>query len=383
MKQIKIYHILSHTLEDFIPELKDDYSQIIHSSHTVNKFIAALMQHDMHNKFEHILCIPSRTSKTYTEYKHESWYNIKVFPSFQMWFFFQYSWWLIRFIQKIDDGIVHVYWTGSLLYDFISPILATKKSIAHYMGWHFTWKNFLIWSIKYGIIQRFTLTYPRKLFIQNKYRIEKYHSTYKIPYSKMLFAPVALEEKDYINKIEFQDAIITILFVWRLEKAKWVIELLDVFEKLHHIYPNTILKIAWTWSLESYIRHKVSDSIHYLWQLNYTDLNRLYPKTDIFTLPTHFDCFPSVLLEAWISGLPVVSTRVEWPLSIIKDWYNWFLIQAKNNNQLFHKLEELIIDSNLRKRLWQNARNHVLENFTWTKVADTYFKTYQQLWEDN
>jgi hypothetical protein len=65
---------------------------------------------------------------------HKDGYKIFFFKTSQFISYpFEYSRELRDYVKKIDDGIIHIYGTGSFLYDFIAPLLKHKKSIAHYM----------------------------------------------------------------------------------------------------------------------------------------------------------------------------------------------------------------------------------------------------------
>ncbi|MHC4165397.1 MAG: glycosyltransferase family 4 protein [Planctomycetota bacterium] len=91
---------------------------------------------------------------------------------------------------------------------------------------------------------------------------------------------------------------------------------------------------------------------------------------DIFALPTyyHYECFPLVLLEAMQFGLPVVSTHEGGIPDIVEDGRTGYLCPQRDAIALGDKLEILIRDASLRRRMgaagYQKYKNEfTLERF--------------------
>ena len=88
------------------------------------------------------------------------------------------------------------------------------------------------------------------------------------------------------------------------------------------------------------------------------DVNHEYLSSSIFVLPSRFEGFGMVLIEAMASGLPVIAFDCEnGPRSIISDGDNGFLIPPFNVDMLSEKMMSLMDDVELRKRLGLNAYN--------------------------
>lgn len=100
-------------------------------------------------------------------------------------------------------------------------------------------------------------------------------------------------------------------------------------------------------------------------------------KSDIFILPSWYEALGCVYLEAMAAGLPVIGCRMNGIDEIIKDKYNGFLVDAKNEKQIAFLLTELQ-DAKLRKTIGIRARTSVQNGFTWTHSAlalkDIYMK---------
>lgn len=92
------------------------------------------------------------------------------------------------------------------------------------------------------------------------------------------------------------------------------------------------------------------------------DVNPEYLSSSIFVLPSRFEGFGLVLIEAMACGLPVLSFDCEnGPRSIISDGYNGFLIPPFNVDMLSEKMMLLMDNVDLRKRIGLNAYNESLK----------------------
>lgn len=72
-----------------------------------------------------------------------------------------------------------------------------------------------------------------------------------------------------------------------------------------------------------------------------------YGAADLFVLPTHYDPFANVCLEAMACGLPVVTTRQNGASELIQDGVNGFVVESA---QQIHSLTEAIRRSLLHPR---------------------------------
>lgn len=87
-------------------------------------------------------------------------------------------------------------------------------------------------------------------------------------------------------------------------------------------------------------------------------------SADIFVHPTLNDAFPLVILEAMQCALPVIST-VEGAISeIVDDSITGFLVPKNDAPALSEKIEILVKDSLLRKKMGDAGREKFLNEFT-------------------
>jgi glycosyltransferase involved in cell wall biosynthesis len=82
------------------------------------------------------------------------------------------------------------------------------------------------------------------------------------------------------------------------------------------------------------------------------------------------------VLEAMASGTPVIASRLGGLPEIVRDGETGFLTVPGDVDQLHECLSLILADVSLRRRLGANARQDVLERFTWEKVAERCLAGY-------
>jgi glycosyltransferase involved in cell wall biosynthesis len=105
------------------------------------------------------------------------------------------------------------------------------------------------------------------------------------------------------------------------------------------------------------------------------ELRTEYRRADVFLFPSAWEGSPKVILEAAACGLPVIARNSYAPESVLHGITGY---QAASDEELFHCLEALIANSDLRKKLGQAGRAHSL-NFDWGKIAHRWEQTFVDL----
>ena len=93
---------------------------------------------------------------------------------------------------------------------------------------------------------------------------------------------------------------------------------------------------------------------------NVTNIDHFYNISEIFVLPSRDEGFGMVLLEAMEFSLPVVSYSCKaGPGEIVIDGENGYLVEPENVEMFAQKLELLMKDEELRRRMGRCARESV------------------------
>jgi glycosyltransferase involved in cell wall biosynthesis len=110
------------------------------------------------------------------------------------------------------------------------------------------------------------------------------------------------------------------------------------------------------------------------------DLSLIYPAADAFVLPTLYETFALVCIEAMASGLPVVATKVGGIEDYLRDGENG-LIVARDAADLAVKLDRLLNDPELQARLREQGLT-TAAGYAWEKIAKQYLALFDEVIAD-
>jgi len=112
------------------------------------------------------------------------------------------------------------------------------------------------------------------------------------------------------------------------------------------------------------------------------EMAALYALADVFVLPSTYEPFGFVYLEAMAAGVPCIGLRAEYPRilvasdEIIEDGITGLCVPPSNVS-LQEALERILWDPGLRKRMGQAAMQHVRQRYSWTRHVDELLQLVQ------
>lgn len=111
--------------------------------------------------------------------------------------------------------------------------------------------------------------------------------------------------------------------------------------------------------------------------------NRLpvfYGASDVVTVPSRYESFGLVAVEAMACGIPVVASRAGGLTFTVEDGRNGFLTPIGDGQAHGARILELLDDSRERARFGQTAHLSAIR-FSWTSVASSILHVYERLAE--
>jgi len=122
--------------------------------------------------------------------------------------------------------------------------------------------------------------------------------------------------------------------------------------------------------LERMIRElDLGDCVRMAGTMTHDQLVALYPQASMFVLPCVVtgsgdrDGIPNVLIEAMVSGTPVISTRVSGISELVEHMENGLLVEQRNPQAVTDAMELLLVRADLRSRLAESAQEMVRRRF--------------------
>jgi glycosyltransferase involved in cell wall biosynthesis len=124
-------------------------------------------------------------------------------------------------------------------------------------------------------------------------------------------------------------------------------------------------------------KESLTNKIKFLgWQ---QDTKKFLSLLDIFILPSRWEGFGIAILEAGLSGLPVIASKVDGIKEIIEDGVDGLLFEKGDFNELAEKISYLVGNPKERERLGSSLQNKVKERFFIEKIVKEYEKLYLRL----
>ncbi len=114
-------------------------------------------------------------------------------------------------------------------------------------------------------------------------------------------------------------------------------------------------------------RAQIFEGPRYLGQVPRAKVREEFLRADVFVLPTLSDGSALVHLEALACGVPVITTPNCG--SIVRDGIDGFLVPIRDVKALTEKIELLVTDRRLRKRMSENARARARE-YSWDRYKE-------------
>ena len=109
------------------------------------------------------------------------------------------------------------------------------------------------------------------------------------------------------------------------------------------------------------------------------DRGALLRAADICVLPSRYEPFGTVMLEAWAAGTPLVAAASKGPAELIEDGGNGLLVPVDDAAALAAAIRRLIDDAALRAHLIERGRADYQNGFTREAVTERMLALYRQL----
>jgi len=114
-------------------------------------------------------------------------------------------------------------------------------------------------------------------------------------------------------------------------------------------------------------------------RLGVENLHLYYAAADVSVVPSHYEPFGLVAIEAMASGTPVVASDVGGLQFTVIPEKTGLLAAPKDNTAFATAIDRILADPAWRDQLGQAGRERVEELFSWDGVASQLGKLYQQV----
>jgi D-inositol-3-phosphate glycosyltransferase len=209
-----------------------------------------------------------------------------------------------------------------------------------------------------------------------------------------LFRPIPMDEAR--ERLDICERKHMVLFVGRIERLKGIDTLLEAMGIVVRGFSNwqeeiCVCIVGGDASEDSTVLDKemerlrnlraelgIADLVTFLGAQAQDTLPDHYSAADVVVMPSYYESFGMVALEAMACGTPVIASQVGGLPFTVQDGVTGFLVPGRDPSALAEKITLLLKDKALRNRLGAQgiewARQH-----SWAKIADQVVSLYSEL----
>ena len=291
-----------------------------------------------------------------------------------------------RTISLFDPDIIHVHhgWViASILADLDTPYVVTLHGTEYYgfKSYREYQENTLRGLHGAQIIMALTEQERQQAI-----------STYRIDPEKVVivrsgtdtdkFRPIDVDKTDLLGSYSVKEVDRPVVFFGgRLTAQKGVDTLLKAAEIYSQADEKPITLIAGDGDLRQQLQDLAGqlklDSVYFLGNQSHEQMVKLFNMADLAALPSEFEAFGLVALEALACGTPVIAGDVGGLSQIVNEQVGC-LIKPGDYRTLAEKVATFIKDG-FKQKVRDKAAAYIRENFSWQKTADNIEKIYERV----
>ena len=122
----------------------------------------------------------------------------------------------------------------------------------------------------------------------------------------------------------------------------------------------------------------LDQSVVFLGKRDQDKLPYYYSAAEVLVMPSHYESFGMVALEAMACGTPVIASEVGGLAYLVRDGETGFTIPAEEPDALCEKLTWLLNDSELHQKMSRQAAEYA-QDYAWEKIAKQIVNVYEGL----
>lgn len=121
----------------------------------------------------------------------------------------------------------------------------------------------------------------------------------------------------------------------------------------------------------------ITDLVVFLGAKDQEILPNYYAAAEMVVMPSHYESFGMVALEAMAMGRPVIASEVGGLAYLVKDGINGFHVPSRDPEALASRMFELLSNDACRETMGRMAREYA-EKFDWSNIVGRMMRIYEQ-----
>jgi len=271
----------------------------------------------------------------------------------------------------------------------VSYVLQARGSLPRILAW-----RRLKWAYDVLFGYRF-LRDTSKVIALTQTEAQQYRAM-GVPEEKIAVIPNGIDLSEYANlppkrsfrkKFSVDDDKKIILYLGRIHKIKGLDILVRAYAYVvNKLGVNNVLLViagvddGYLDELEQLLSQlRTANNVLLTGPLYGKDKLEAYVDADVFILPSRYETFPNVVLEAYACSKPVIASNVESISDIVIHGKTGLLFRAGNVQDLAEMIVYMLVHLEEARNMGHRARKLVKEKFSIDKVVDSLEVLYEEI----
>jgi len=226
---------------------------------------------------------------------------------------------------------------------------------------------------------------------------EDYHSLYRVPYEKIRIVSNGVDFEHYSNLpdgSELREILgnpeHVLLYIGRFIESKNPDLLITSFKSILERFPKScLLMIGKDYGLLPHCRDVVAglglkknvvfiEDTHEQMKCSHEQIKlQALAIADVCIIPSDYESFSLVAIEAQAAGVPVVTSNVGGLKHVVLEGKTGLFLKDRTMAEIVEKTSSLLKNERLRSEMGSNAKKHA-RNFSWDLVTDRLLEVYEE-----
>ncbi len=281
-------------------------------------------------------------------------------------------------------------WHSKYIYTNHSVLVDPEFHLSYY-EWQHREKLALKEKAKFALITlvgRYLLRDMQTIAVSNFISV-KLSKIYHVPEAHIVVIHNGVNPNDFLDKhsLKIKTECCTVLFLKPNDTRKGFHHLVEAIPRVLAENPDTRFIVAGSDAAGDYRiyihdlleKYNITNKVIFTGNVPFSELISLYQSATIVTMPSVYEAFGIVALEAGVSGKPVVASDVGGIGEIIIHGKTGCLVNTKDPSVFANTMLKLLQNSSLREEMGKNAKRRIQENFTWEKISGDVERVYQKV----
>jgi len=209
-----------------------------------------------------------------------------------------------------------------------------------------------------------------------------------------LFYPI--DNRTILKKMDYRQDDFVFLYVGRIEKLKGLMNVIEAFHILNKknlpLFERVKLIVIGGGKKDEELvenkevsrikraieQHDLKDKVVFLGSVEQANLRKYYSAADALVVPSLYESFGLVTVEALACGTPVIVSQIGKMKSIVKEGKNGFSFRPDDPASLCQSLENVFMH---RSRFWSRTsiREDVVQRFSWDNTTEYTYQIFEGL----